>query len=234
MRYNIVVCDDNKAIRDKIVKALRSLEQELNENFEIEQFASAEELLFEYSESTDILILDIQMLQMTGMQAARELRKRDRNVQIIFLTALSEYAVEGYNVHAYSFLVKPVSESVLKDKVRSVIDLMSVDKPVYIEFKSKDGIDVVNIGTVLYIESFSHDVVVHTAEGAKKYPKRMRDIEDRLYEHDFFRIHKSYVINLKKVTRISGENVILEDGSVLPVSRNRRKEFLIRFTEFMQ
>ena len=111
---------------------------------------------------------------------------------------------------------------------------MSVDKPVYIEFKSKDGIDVVNIGTVLYIESFSHDVVVHTAEGAKKYPKRMRDIEDRLYEHDFFRIHKSYVINLKKVTRISGENVILEDGSVLPISRNRRKEFLIRFTEFMQ
>ena len=111
-------------------------------------------------------------------------------------SALSEYAVEGYDVHAYSFLVKPVSESVLKDKVRSVIDLMSVDKPVYIEFKSKDGIDVVNIGTVLYIESFSHDVVVHTAEGAKKYPKRMRDIEDRLYEHDFFRIHKPLFFTL--------------------------------------
>ena len=234
MHYQIVVCDDNKAIRDKIVKVLRTLEQEINEDFEIAQFASAEELLFEYSESTDILILDIQMLQMTGMQAAKELRKRDRNVQIIFLTALSEYAVEGYDVHAYSYLVKPVNESVLKEKVRSIIELQAADKPVYIEFKNKDGIDVVNIYTILFIESFSHDVVVHTAVGAKKYPKRMRDIEDRLYEHDFFRIHKSYVINLKKVTRISGENVILEGGAVLPISRNRRKEFLIRFTQFMR
>lgn len=130
MHYQIVVCDDNKAIRDKIVKVLRTLEQEINEDFEIVQFASAEELLFEYSESTDILILDIQMLQMTGMQAAKELRKRDRNVQIIFLTALSEYAVEGYDVHAYSFLVKPVSESVLKEKVRSIIELQAADKPV--------------------------------------------------------------------------------------------------------
>jgi DNA-binding LytR/AlgR family response regulator len=131
-------------------------------------------------------------------------------------------------------LVKPVSESVLKEKVRSIIELQAADKPVYIEFKNKDGIDVVNIYTILFIESFSHDVVVHTAEGAKKYPKRMRDIEDRLYEHDFFRIHKSYVINLKKVTRISGENVILEGGAILPISRNRRKEFLIRFTQFMR
>ena len=130
MHYQIVVCDDNKAIRDKIVKVLRTLEQEINEDFEIVQFASAEELLFEYSESTDILILDIQMLQMTGMQAAKELRKRDRNVQIIFLTALSEYAVEGYDVHAYSYLVKPVNESVLKEKVRSIIELQAADKPV--------------------------------------------------------------------------------------------------------
>lgn len=233
MLYHITVCDDNAAIREKIIRALRSLEAELGETFDICQFGSAEELLFQYSELTDILILDIQMLKMNGMQAAKELRRRDEKVQILFLTALPEYAVEGYEVHAYGYLLKPVDEAVLKEKVRTLLGLISAEKPVCIDFRSRDGIDVIDIRTILYVESFSHDIAVHTEGRTRKYPGRMRDIEDILCEHGFFRIHKSYLINLRQVRRIAGEEVILSDGASVPLSRNRRKDFLIRFTEFM-
>lgn len=233
MSYRIAVCDDSRAIRDQITDILKRVGRELGESFEIVSYDSAEQLLFEYEENIHILILDIKMAQMSGMEAARRLRSRGAAVQIIFLTAMPEYAVEGYDVHAYSFLIKPVDETVLKSKIQALIQVLSQDRPVCIELKNKDGIDIVDIRSIGYIESYSHSIVVHFQREVRTYSKRMSDLEELLSAHDFFRVHKSYLINLREISRIGAEDVVMSDGKSIPVSRNRRKEFLIRFTEFI-
>ena len=233
MSYQIAICDDHPYIHKQLVPLLQKIAGELGESFELLSFTSAEQLLFEFTKSIDILILDIQMGRMSGMDAAHQLRKNGHNVPIIFLTAMPEYALEGYDVHAYSFLVKPVEEEVLRKRIHELLCVLSQTRPVFIKLKNRDGVEIVNVDSIVYIESFSHNLVVHFQEHSITCSMRMSDLEQQLAERGFFRVHKSYLVNMNHILRFGDEHLTMRNAATVPISRTRRKDFLIRFTEFL-
>ena len=123
--FRIAICDDEKSCRDVLHRTLIRYAQEKAEEFEILLFESADRLLVEYPRDLDLLFLDIAMDGVDGMAAAREIRKHDTQVCIIFITTMVQYAIDGYAVKACGFIRKPVSEAELKQITEAVIARLS-------------------------------------------------------------------------------------------------------------
>ena len=120
MTYKIAICDDSAADRDHIAALTRQWAERGGHLLELSQFVSAENFLFEYSDKSDydILLLDIEMGEMDGVELAKHLRREDETLQIVFITGYSDYISEGYEVAALHYLMKPVKE----DKLLTVLD----------------------------------------------------------------------------------------------------------------
>ena len=233
MSYQIAICDDHPYIHKQLVPLLQKIAGELGESFELLSFTSAEQLLFEFTKSIDILILDIQMGRMSGMDAAHQLRKNGHNVPIIFLTAMPEYALEGYDVHAYSFLVKPVEEEVLRKRIHELLCVLSQTRPVFIKLKNRDGVEIVNVDSIVYIESFSHNLVVHFQEHSITCSMRMSDLERQLAEHGFFRVHKSYLVNMNYVSE-ANDVCLLQNGEEVLIRKKSKKKIQQKVLDYKE
>lgn len=114
MRRNIAICDDEKTIRDQLSLHLNQIQEESGDDYHLFYYSSAEELLANMPADLDVILLDIAMGDMTGMECAKNLRAKGYDVNIIFITSMTEYALEGYDVHAFAFLPKPIVYTELK------------------------------------------------------------------------------------------------------------------------
>ncbi|HBY3422125.1 TPA: response regulator transcription factor, partial [Clostridioides difficile] len=184
---------------------------------------SGEELLERYSKDTDILLLDIQMGQINGIDTARKVRVLDDKVEIIFITALIEYALEGYEVRAYRYLIKPVKYNNLKDNIINCIKEVDI-KNKYIVVKVQGSQTKLNVNEIAYIEVQKETITIHTLNEVYKINGTMSNIEKEIDCSRFFRCHKSFLVNLEHVKSIKQYVAILENSKEVPVSRYRFKE----------
>ncbi|MBS6686475.1 MAG: response regulator transcription factor [[Clostridium] spiroforme] len=172
----------------------------------------------------NILILDLDLGNDWGIEVAKEIRMRKIKCEIIFLTALDNYSREGYKVKAFRYILKDDNmymelEESLKEYIR---ELHGENKKIKID--TKQGEYYLYINDILYLEVFSKEVNIHTNDNVYKVMLPINVFEKKLKPYYFFRCHKSYIINLKKVTRIEKSNVFI--GNILiPVSKYKLKEF---------
>ncbi|WP_270507668.1 LytR/AlgR family response regulator transcription factor, partial [Paraclostridium sordellii] len=132
----IGICEDEKEIQDLIETYLHSILKSVNIDYEIKKYNLGEELLESNLKEIDILLLDIQMGQINGMDTARKIRELDNKMEIIFITSLIDYVQEGYEVRAYRYLLKPIEEEELKKHVLTCIKEIE-NKNSYILIKNK-------------------------------------------------------------------------------------------------
>lgn len=217
--YRMAICEDNQA--DVIY--LRSLLEKWAENSEsalkIESYPSAEAFLFQYEEdkSFDLLLLDIEMGGMSGVELARNIRRENRSVQIIFITGYMEYIAEGYDVEALHYLLKPVTaEKLYRVLDRAAERLKSKEKELCLALPGT----VVRIAfcEIRYLEVQRNYVTVHGKEDLT-VKKTLNELEEELDE-SFCRTGRSYIVNLHFVKKITRTQVILKDGREIPLSRN--------------
>ena len=203
----IAVCDDEQCF----LNYFRGIVKRLYNRLDIitDEFSSGEELLksFRYK-AYDLVFLDIEMPAMDGITLARKLRELSSDVSIVFLTGHIEYAIKGYEVNALRYLTKPAEEK----KVREVIDHV---------LKKQESEQKLALGDILFIEAQNQNVVISTASESYSVRGNISDYEKELTAHGFFRIHRSYLISLPKVLRISNKSVVMEDNTILPVSRSK-------------
>ena len=183
----------------------------------------------------DICFMDIQMPHMNGMEVARKLRALDANVLLIFVTSLAQYAIQGYEVRAFDYVLKPLSYPDFMMKMSRVEHQMRMDtdEPETIISDANGKVKLV-LKDILYIESEGHHLIYHTL-GNKTYSvyARMNDAEKQYASHHFARCNSCYLVNLRYVRRVKGYTVSLE-GVDLQISQPRKKEFMQSFLSYTE
>lgn len=216
----IAICDDEEMYRVQLKSVLDKIL--VNADYEIETFADGNRLEEAYSEAPyDLVFLDIEMPAVDGITLARRLRARSEKVFIVFLTGHVEYALEGYEVNALRYLTKPVDTDKLKEVIRYVQDKQGSDRQIIVK---EDGEQLlIDIADVVYMESMNQNVRIVTTKGEHVIRYNIGDFEQQLAGDGFFRIHRGYLVALAKVKKLAKSDVIMEDGTALPVSRSNIK-----------
>lgn len=203
-------------------------------------YRSAKEMLFENAESYpfDLLLLDIDMEEMSGMELARCIRKRDDAIPIIFLTNRREYVFEGYEVRALRYLLKPID----KEKLFPVLDGLcaaSNQEKGYLIIPVAGEMIKLEQSDILYAEANGHYVTIHTAEEDYEIKKPIRELADEIShtasgKENFIFSHRSFLVNLAHIERVMRADCLLSDDSRIPVSRNCYKGVNEAFIRYYQ
>lgn len=226
----IAICDDERYVRESLCKYVKQYAEERDKDFEIYDFLSGEELIRNLPVDVDIIFLDIKMGELNGMNTARKLREQGNDACLIFVTSMVQYAIDGYDVHAFAFLEKPLEY----DRFASVLSdaLMRQSKSTLV-LRRGSYVDSIPIMTILYIETLNHTSVIVTENGYREYAVSLKTLTKELQESGFDLCHKSFLVSFRKIQTVRQNELVLTDGTILPLSKHRRKEFLEAFTRYM-
>lgn len=220
----IAICDDEKSEQRLLCKYVTEWATGKKDTAELRCFDSAESFLFSWEDEKDyqVLILDIEMGNMNGMELARKIRETDQEIPILFVTGYGEYMQSGYDVAALHYLLKPVN----KGKFFSVLDrLPNKQKESGKIFFQTDGGNVsLPLHEIWYVEAEGHRCALHTRNTILTLKENISSVEKRLAEHpSMIKCHRSYLVNLQHVSVVLKEELVLDDQKKVPLSRKLRK-----------
>lgn len=218
MKVNFAICDDSVVDSNYVKELVTQWANDKKYQVNIDIFSSAEAFIFHYVENKeyDVLLLDIEMENMDGVTLARQIRKSNKSVQIVFITGYSDYIAEGYDVEALHYLMKPLKKEKLYDVLdRAVNKIVQNEK--HLVLNTFDEMIRIPLHEIIYIDVDRNYVTVHSN---KDYTvkKTLAEIEKELDER-FFRIGRSAIINLKYITRVTKTDVYLNNGIILQLPR---------------
>ncbi len=220
---NIAICDDESMEREYLKKLVKEWADKDGHFLSIKTFESGEGFLFDYEESNDvnILLLDIQMKELDGVALAKKIRETNSEVQIIFITGISDFISEGYEVSALHYLMKPVKEEKLFEVLSKAVEkLGQVEKSLLLNI-NKENVRIM-LNDIKFIESSDHYVIINTLDNVFKIKMSLSDIEKEL-DRSFIRCQRSFVIGLKHIKKTTKNSVILSDDAEIPISRGMYK-----------
>ena len=180
----------------------------------------------------DLILMDIEMKFMDGMMAAEEIRKKDTEVIIIFITNSPQYAIKGYAVDALDYVLKPGSYYAFSQRLSRAIERAARRVRHYLQINARGTAHKIDTAALYWVESCGHDLVFHTAEGALTASGAMAETETRLAQDSFFRVNKGCLVNLEHVDCMDGEDAVVH-GERVPIARARRKAFLDALNDYI-
>lgn len=217
----IVVCDDDSQELERISSLLDSYRRESKVPLTCKTFQSSTDLISSMvSGDYDILLLDILMPGINGMQTAHEIRTFDAGVKIVFLTSSPEFAVESYAVKAYDYILKPVS----KEKLFSILDAVAAEEQIPIEgltVKTQSGLARILFSRLAFVEVMNKKLYFHLADGSiLEASSSLSAFEKELLARaEFVKVHRSYIVNLWQVGELRSKELITYAGKRVPISR---------------
>lgn len=230
MRIAIVEDEDEDAAL--LEDYLQSWSLQCAEPIELERYADGREILDAYSADCDLILMDIDMANLDGMSAAERIRARDDEVVIIFITNLTQYAIRGYTVGAFDYVLKPISSFALAEKLNRVLKLTRQRGERFTTIRERSAVVRLAASEILWAESKGHRIIHHTLSGTHESTTRsLGEVREELGADRFSLSARGILVNLERVTSIKGSSVFLGDAE-LPISRGRRREFLEDLTNF--
>ena len=217
--YKIAICEDEKKdmdqIRELVFDTLRP-----NEDVQIQPFSDGKDLIRNLEENPgrcNLLLLDIGMKPVDGMQVAEYIREHKLDMDIIFITKSDAYVYQGYKFKAYAYILKTWLKRDFKAELRRYWDEISANDA-YMNVKIKGAVYQIPLSSIRFIESHERQLLIHQKKETTECYSKMCDVEEQLLEHGFLRIHQSYIVAKKEVCSIRKNAVVLSDRE-LPVSR---------------
>ncbi len=230
---NIAIVDDNKQDREMIIDYLSKFFGEYKESYGTFIYEDGPSFLLDYNYSFDFIIFDIDMPGMSGIDAAKELRKIDTKVTIMFVTNMPQYALDGYSVEAVDYVLKPLAYPDFRLKMKKALHYISRNSSKKITINTPDeGLFYIDSTDVYYVESKLHYIYYHTKSGIYKMRAKLSEVENILIPYHFARSGGSYLINLAHLEKVDG-NEITVAGELLPLSRRMKASLMSAFTKYM-
>ena len=219
MKLKIAICDDQASPRAFLMEKVTTWAKKNRHMAELRQYADAQTFLFDYAEEKDfdILLLDIEMPGMNGIDLAKSVRCENATVQIVFITGYYEYFSDGFDVSALHYLLKPADER----KLAAVLD-KAAENLAYrqrsVLLSTAEGEIKIALADILYIESENVYIVLHTVHGDYRTRMALGKFSEQLDE-TFFKVHRSFIVGLKYIKKITRTEVTVTNGDTVPISR---------------
>lgn len=230
----IALCDDQREFLDKIKSYLKEYEKNHEYVINIVTFQNGKELIDFYKENQhiDLIILDILMEKMDGIQVARKIREYGSRTKIAFLSSTDRYSLQGYLVNACRYWVKPMSYTMFKNEMDTICSEIEEDKKLYFIEKIGTTTKLIYFSDIIYIETFKRKIMIHTVHEKIITSQNMKSYEMLLNSGDFYRCHAAYIVNMSYIKEISGLEIKLKNKESVFISKNKKKDFLEAFACF--
>ncbi len=235
---HIAFCEDEKPQREYIGGMLLEFAKSREYPVVVDYYVSAEQFLFEREDKNpyDLLILDIQMGEMNGMELAKKIRTENEQIRILFLTGLKEYAIEGYEVRAVHYLLKPIKKETLFRVLSDVCTEITKSEHDWFVFGSAGHAKRICFRDILYIEAEGHYMKLVGKEEINRWKASLASVSAELEKNNFVLIRRGLYVNLSHVERIGRLECLLDTGEKLPVSKNRytaiNRAFIAYYKQF--
>lgn len=232
--FNIAVCDDVQTDREEIAEMTEEICTEKHICHEIISFEDAENLIDSMRQGNryDLLLLDVQMPGMDGMELARVLRSKEEKVSIVFMSCNREMALLGYEVSAARYLAKPVDKDKLEEAILFCYELNKKDREILLPVNG--SMRKVSPKGIYYIEIVGRKSRIRLENEEWDTSLSLAELEDMLPGQEFIRCHQSFIVNCRYVQSFHTSSMELTDGRSVPVSKHRIKEVRQAFFDYMK
>ncbi|MDO4268875.1 MAG: LytTR family DNA-binding domain-containing protein [Eubacteriales bacterium] len=228
----VAVVEDEKECRDQLGEMLEQYGQEHGKAIKTSMFSDGQDFLESGSRDYDVIFLDIEMPRMNGLDTARAIRKIDKNVVLVFITNIAQYAINGYEVEAFDFILKPVNYFTFSMRFSRAAERVKNRESKRICLNLPGGPKWLESQDIWYVETQNRMLHYHTNEGIISIRGALKDVSSQLEECHFVKCNHCYLVNLKYVTEIRGVWAVV-GGDELEISRRNRNSFLAAITDYM-
>ena len=230
--YRVAVIEDESESYESIKKCFDMYSEEYNEVFSLVWFKTGLDFLDEYNFEFDFILMDIDMPHLNGLQTAAYLRKKDSKITIIFVTQFAKYAINGYEVDAMDYVLKPLNYNTFKLKIQRAVKSCRNERRQTVILSTSEGVVKIELNMLDYIEIISHKITIHTQDGNYKSYGTLGAIKEVLPPDQFSKCNRCYLVNLRNVIKVVG-NSLYVGKDVLCISRTRRQKFMDDLSRFV-
>lgn len=230
--YYIAIVEDEQEYAEQLQTFLEQYGDEHNLRFKVTVFGDGAEILEEYQPIYDLILLDIEMPQVNGMDAAERIRNQDQDVVMMFITNIASYAIRGYEVGALDYVMKPITYYGFAMRLGRALKRVKQREQKEILLPLADGVKKLQIQQIYYVEVQNRILHFHTDEGEYLIRGTMQKVEEELAGYSFARCNHWYIVNLRHVTEVR-KNIVVVAGHELEISRRNRTPFLKALTEYV-
>lgn len=228
----VAIVEDEAEIREQLMGYVQRYTRQYGTAFEVKTFADGLEILEDYRPAYDLILLDIEMKHLDGMETARRIRELDPEVMLVFITNMAQYAIKGYAVGALDYVLKPVPYFAFSQQLQKVEEQLRRRTRHYLAVSVEGGLRRLDTSRIYYIESEGHRVHFYTEEGDFAAPGALKALEEKLADRPFARCNSGYLVNLAQVQAVQ-QNTVEVGPYELQVSRPKRKSFLAALTDYI-
>lgn len=230
--YKIAIVEDDATQADLLRGYLERYGKEHACEFSVSCFFDIKTFLASERFAFDLVFMDIELPDGDGMDAVRQLRERDKKTLVIFVTNLAQYAIKGYEVKAFDFIVKPVAYYNFVLKMADALKSINLSRDVEVWIKTNEGMQKLYASQITYIEVIGHYLTYHTTDGDFVCNGSITNASDELRASSFSFCNRCYLVNLKYVTQITQTEVVV-DGHRLILTRHKRANFVKDLNNFL-
>lgn len=232
--YRILIVEDEAAAADALKEALARYGAEHDQAFHVTWLKNGLELDVDGPADADLIFMDIDLPGENGLEAALELRKRDHQTPLIFVTNLAQYAVRGYQADALDFMVKPFTYGAFAMRMDRAMEVMRRAAASTLTLRSREGLRVISLPDLVFVETSGHSVVYHMADGTRFQVRgSLVKAAEELGGSPFLRISSGCVINMGHVRGVRDAEVTLSSGDSVWISRANKKRCLEEISRYL-
>lgn len=228
----VAIVEDEEECREVLRDMISRYAEEQQKQIRVQEFSDGSELVDNYKPDYDILLLDIEMPHLDGMKAAEKIRETDQDVVIVFITNMAQYAIKGYEVNALDFIIKPVNYSTFSMRFTRAIGRVKNREGRRVCLYLPDGPKWIDSREIYYIDIQNRMLHYHTPEGVYSVRGTLKDVQEQLADWNFVKCNQCYLVNLKFVSEIK-KNFVVVAGTELEISRRNRNAFLAAVTDYL-
>ena len=228
----IAMVEDEAAVREQLQGYIQRYTRQYGTEFAVTEFSDGVEILDAYRPVYDIVLLDVEMKHLDGMETARRIRELDRDVVLLFITNMAQYAIKGYAVGALDYLLKPVPYFAFSQQLQKAEEKLRRRARHYLAVPVEGGLRRLDTAQIYYMESEGHRVHFYTEEGEFSAPGALKTFEEKLADRPFARCNSGYLVNLAQVKSVQ-QGLAQVGPYELQVSRPKRKSFLAALADYI-